>query len=80
MRKTMSWDTMAPIYSRVYARLFTADDVVAMTAFYGSDTGRGIMRNMPQAMQITMQEMQPMIEAVIADTQKTLQTESHGGS
>jgi uncharacterized protein len=75
MRKTMSWETMAPIYRRVYARLFTADEVEAMIVFYGSDTGRGIMRKMPQAMQITMQEMQPMIETMIADMQKTLQTE-----
>ncbi len=75
MRKTMSWETMAPIYRRVYARLFTADEVEAIIAFYGSDTGRGIMRKMPQAMQITMQQMQPMIETMVADMQKTLQTE-----
>jgi hypothetical protein len=75
MRKTMSWETMAPIYRRVYARLFTADEVDAMIGFYGSDTGRGIMRKIPQAMQLSMEEMQPMIETMVADMQKTMQTE-----
>jgi uncharacterized protein len=75
MRKTMSWDTMAPIYRRVYARLFTAEEVDAMTTFYGSETGRGIMRKMPQAMQLSMEEMQPMLQTMIAELQKTLETE-----
>jgi uncharacterized protein len=74
MRKTLSWDTMAPIYRRIYAKLFSAEEVEAMTAFYGSETGRGIMRKMPQAMQLSMQEMQPMMQTLIADMQKTLET------
>jgi uncharacterized protein len=80
MRKTMSWETMAPIYRRVYARLFTADEVEAMIGFYGSGTGRGIMRKIPQAMQLSMEEMQPMIETMVADMQKTMQTELQGAS
>jgi uncharacterized protein len=75
MRKTMSWDTMAPIYRRIYAKLFSAEEVEAMTAFYGSETGRGIMRKTPQAMQLSMEEMQPMMQSMIADMQKALQTE-----
>lgn len=75
MRKALSWDTMAPIYRRIYTRLFSADEVEAMTAFYGSEHGRSIMRKMPQAMQLSMQEMQPMMQTMIADMQKTLETE-----
>jgi uncharacterized protein len=75
MRKTMSWDTMAPVYRRIYARLFTAEEVDAMIAFYGSEAGRGIMRKMPQAMQLAMEEMQPMMAKMIAEMQKTLENE-----
>ena len=75
MRKALSWDTMAPIYRRIYTRLFSAEEVEAMTAFYGSEHGRSIMRKMPQAMQLSMQEMQPMMQTMIADMQKTLETE-----
>ncbi|MEQ1514578.1 MAG: DUF2059 domain-containing protein [Lysobacteraceae bacterium] len=75
MRKVMSWDTLGPIYRRVYTKLFTAEEVEAMTAFYGSDAGRGIMRKMPQAMQLSMQEMQPIMQTMITDMRKTLETE-----
>lgn len=75
MRKVMSWDTLGPIYRSVYTKLFTAEEVEAMTVFYGSDAGRSIMRKMPQAMQLSMEEMQPMMQTMIADMQKTLETE-----
>lgn len=75
MRKTLSWDTMAPIYRRIYARLFTAEEIEAMNVFYGSETGRGILRKMPQAMQLSMEEMQPMLQTLIAEMQKTLESE-----
>jgi uncharacterized protein len=75
MRKAMSWDTMAPIYRRIYTRLFSAEEVEAMTMFYGSEHGRSIMRKMPQAMQLSMEEMQPMIQTMIADMQKNMEAE-----
>jgi uncharacterized protein len=78
MRKILSWDTMSPIYRKVYARLFTAEEVEAMTAFYGSDTGRSIMRKMPQAMQLSMEEMQPIMQTLIAEMQKSIETELRG--
>ena len=75
MGRIMSWDTMSPIYRKVYARLFTAEEVEAMTAFYGSDTGRSIMRKMPQAMQLSMEEMQPIMQSMIAEMQKNIEAD-----
>ncbi len=46
-----------------------------MTAFYGSDTGRSIMRKMPQAMQLSMEEMQPIMRTMIAGMQTSIETE-----
>jgi uncharacterized protein len=74
-RKAMSWDTLGPIYRRVYAKLFTAEEVQAMIAFYGSESGRSIMHKMPQAMQLSMEEMQPIMQTLIADMQKTLEAD-----
>lgn len=75
MRKTLSWDKLGPIYRNVYRKLFTAEEVDAMIAFYGSQTGRGILRKMPQAMELTMQDMQPIMQTLIADMQKELEAE-----
>lgn len=78
MRKTMSWDKIGPIYRNVYRKLFTAEEIDAMIAFYGSQTGRGILRKMPQAMELAMQDMQPIMQTLIADMQKTLEAEARG--
>ena len=75
MRNVMSWDVVGPIYKRVYAKLFTAEEVDAMIAFYGSDTGRRIMRKTPQAIQLSMEEMQPIIVATIGEMKKSMETE-----
>lgn len=76
MRRFMSWQNVGPIYRRIYRRLFTAEEIDAMIAFYGSETGRGIMRKMPQVMELGMQEMQPMLQSYIAEMQKDLEAAS----
>lgn len=78
MRRTMSWDKIGPIYRNVYRKLFTAEEIDAMIAFYGSQTGRSILRKMPQAMELAMQDMQPIMQTLIADMQKTLEAEARG--
>lgn len=76
MRTAMSWETLAPVYRKVYTQLFTAEEVDAMIAFYGSDTGRGILRKMPQAMERSMQEMQPIMQSLVSSMQATLDAEA----
>ena len=75
MRRILSWDTLGPIYRKVYARLFTAEEVEAMIAFYGSDTGRSIMGKMPQAMQLSMEEMQPIMQKLIAEMKQDIEAD-----
>lgn len=76
MRKFMSWDNIGPVYRKIYRRLFTAEEIDAMIAFYGSETGRGIMRKMPQVMELGMQEMQPMLQTLISDMKKEIEAAS----
>lgn len=78
MRKLMSWENVGPVYRKVYRKLFNAEEIDAMIAFYGSEAGRGIMRKMPQAMALTMQEMQPMFETMVADMRKELEAAKQG--
>lgn len=77
-RKAMSWDNLGPVYRNVYRKLFTAEEIDAMIAFYGSEAGRSILRKTPQAMELAMQEMQPMMQSLIADMQKALEAEALG--
>jgi uncharacterized protein len=72
-RRILSWDSLAPIYRRVYSQLFSAEEVEAMIAFYGSEHGRSIMGKMPKAMELSMQEMQPLMQTMIADMQRELE-------
>jgi hypothetical protein len=76
MRKFMSWDNVGPVYHRIYRRLFTAEEIDAMIAFYGSETGRGIMRKMPQVMELGMQEMQPMLQTLVEDMKREIEAAS----
>mgnify|MGYP002138892882 CR=1 FL=1 len=68
---------LGPASEAAFARagITSAEEIEAMTAFYGSDTGRSIMRKMPQAIQLSMEEMQPIMRTMIADMRKTLETE-----
>ena len=75
MRKIMSWETLGPIYRRIYARLFTGEEVESMIAFYGSDNGRSILRKMPQAMQLSMEEMQPIMATMIAEMKQNIEAD-----
>lgn len=76
LRRLLSWDNMGPVYKRIYRRLFSAEEIDAMIAFYGSETGRGIMRKMPQIMELGMQEMQPMLQAYMAEMRRELEAAS----
>lgn len=77
LRAMLTWDKLSPVYRRIYARAFTAEEVDAMIAFYGSDTGRSILAKLPQAMQLATDEMRPMIEETVDRMQRDLERELH---
>lgn len=71
----LSWDKLEPLLRRVYMQLFTTREVDAMVAFYGSAEGRSILKKSPQAMALTMQEMQPIMQEMMADLKTDLDQE-----
>lgn len=75
LREMLAADRLQPIYRSVYADVFTAEEVQAMTEFYSSPTGRSILDKMPQVMGRTMQAMQPLMREVMQQVQQSLQRE-----
>ena len=71
----LSWDKLEPMLRRVYTQLFTKQEVDAMVAFYGSAEGQSILKKSPQAMALTMQEMQPVMQDMMADLKQDLDKE-----
>lgn len=76
-RRILSWDTLGPIYRKVYRKLFNAEEIDAMIAFYGSETGRSILRKTPQTVEMAMQEMQPMLHSLVEDMKREIETAAH---
>lgn len=67
IQKHLGWDALEPIVRKVYTQIFTQAEVRAMTAFYTSPEGASILKKSPQAMALTMQEIQPVMMAAMQD-------------
>ena len=74
--KSMSWTAIEPIIRKVYLQLFSKAEVDAMIAFYGSAEGASILRKSPQAMTLTMQEMQPLMMRLMEDIKVDIDKEA----
>ena len=72
VKKRMSWPAIEPIIRKVYLQLFSKPEVDAMIAFYGSAEGQSILKKSPQIMALTMQEMQPIMQEMMADLKTDL--------
>jgi hypothetical protein len=75
VQKRMSWAALEPVIRKVYLQLFSKPEVDAMTAFYSSAEGRSILRKAPQAMALTMQEMQPLMQDLMEDIKTDIDAE-----
>jgi len=60
--KMLNWDTLLPMYMRIYQESFTQDELDGMTAFYKTPAGQAVVRKMPLVMQRVLGEMQVMLK------------------
>jgi hypothetical protein len=60
----LSWDKMKVEYTRVYAEVFTPEEVKGLIAFYKTPAGQAFLDKQPLLMQKTM-EMTPKIQEMI---------------
>ena len=68
-------DEMLQAMVPVYQKHFTKNDVDALVAFYSSETGQKLLREMPTIMGEAMQAMQPIFEKQIEETRQRIQKE-----
>jgi uncharacterized protein len=61
MKEDFKWETMRPIYIKMYRETFTQNEVDAMNAFYQTPTGQAMIEKMPVVMQKSMQLTQDMM-------------------
>ena len=80
VQKAMAWPALEPVIRKVYAQVFTAQEVHAMTAFYDSAEGASILRKTPQAAALTMQELQPVMAAAMEEVKATLEARATPGN
>ena len=57
----------------VYQKHFTKGDIDALVTFYGTTTGQKVLRELPAISAESMQQMMPMLQKSIENTQKDLQ-------
>lgn len=76
IRRHLSWDALAPVVRKVYMRVFSQREVQAMTAFYSSPEGASILRKSPQAMGLTMQEIQPAMQAAMQEVKVAIEQQA----
>jgi hypothetical protein len=72
----LAWKNMQPVYRDIYRQTFTAEDIDAMVAFYGSQAGQNLLDKMPQLMQNSMAAVQKMLVPILQDMQKDLEAEA----
>jgi hypothetical protein len=60
--KYFSWEAMAPEFVRIYAEVFSTEDMQRISKFYASDAGRLMLEKQPELMSKTMETMQKLNE------------------
>ncbi|QNN45537.1 DUF2059 domain-containing protein [Thermomonas brevis] len=78
IQKHLSWDALEPIVRKVYAQVFSKREVQAMTAFYASPEGASILKKAPQAMALTMQEIQPVMLSAMQEVKTAIEQQAAG--
>lgn len=76
LRQMLAWSNMAPMYRDIYRKTFSADDMQAMTAFYGSPAGQRVVGKMPELMQNTLGAVQKMVVPMLQQTQRDIAREA----
>jgi uncharacterized protein len=64
MAEVMTWENFQTIYSSLYKKNFTQDEVNALTAFYKTPAGKSAMNKMPAVTQQIILESQKLLVPV----------------
>jgi uncharacterized protein len=73
VKEMLDWHKLEPMYIRVYQKSFSQKEVNDLIAMYHTPGAEAMINKMPQVMQNTMTEMQPLMQPVIERMRKTQQ-------
>lgn len=80
VRQQLSWDSVQPAVVESYRKVFTADEIAGMIAFYRSPSGQAVIEKMPQVMQESsrlmnqrLDELTPQLQNIQRDAMQKLQ-------
>ena len=70
IRERMSWKTMKPRYVKLYAEVYTEEELDGMIAFFSSATGRSMTAKNPVLMQRSMEMMQTLMAELMPEIKR----------
>jgi hypothetical protein len=73
--KHMSYVALKPAYVELYSREFTADELVELTAFYSTETGKKYIQKQPSLFEQASQIGRKSVENNMAELEKVLSDE-----
>jgi hypothetical protein len=73
LRSEMSWDQMRDQYIDIYAKVYTIEEIKAITTFYNSEVGIKMLEKMPQLMQESMSIGQTSLQPLFPKIQEISQ-------
>jgi uncharacterized protein len=69
-KNEITWDKMKPALIDVYSRNFSEKEIADMIAFYETDTGKAVIKKMPEVMQQSMQVTSQLYQPIMPELQQ----------
>jgi hypothetical protein len=68
--KLLTWETMEPLYLKIYEDSFSQSEIDSMIAFYSSPAGQAIVAKLPLVAQNTLTAMQQQMKSLMPQAQQ----------
>ena len=69
-QKTLAWDKLQPVYSKIYSDVFTAEEVKAQIDFYSSPAGHSTLQKSPLVAEKSMKIMNHQLAEIMQTTEQ----------
>jgi len=73
IEERMSWDKLKPEYVKVYADVFSEEEITGILAFYKTPTGQAMLAKMPLLMSKSMEISQRRMAGLMPEIQRQMQ-------
>ena len=73
IEERMSWDKVKPEYTKVYADVFSEEEITGIVAFYKTPIGQAMLAKMPQLMSKSMEISQRRMADLMPEIQRQMQ-------